>query len=65
MCEVMSKTILLGWKNVQADGKELAYSQAAAYELLMNFKDFREVIDTASAELDRFKVHKDEEDEKN
>lgn len=65
MCEVMSKTILLGWKNVQADGKELAYSQAAAYELLMSLKDFREVIDTASAELDRFKVHKDEEDEKN
>ena len=65
MCEVMSKTILLGWKNVQVDGKDLPYSQQAAYDLLLEMRDFREVIDTASAELKRFKVHQDEEDEKN
>ena len=65
MCEVMSKTILLGWKNVQVDGKDLPYSQQAAYDLLLEMKDFREVIDTASAELERFKVHQDKEDEKN
>ena len=65
MCEVMSKTILLEWKNVQLDGKELAYSQEAAYQVLSEMKDLREVIDTASAEMGRFKAHKDEEDEKN
>jgi hypothetical protein len=65
MCEVMSKTILLDWKNVQVDGKDRPYSQQAAYDLLLEMKDFREVIDTASAELERFKVHQDEEDEKN
>ena len=60
-----SKNRLLEWKNVALDEKESASRHEAAYQGLSEMKDLREVIDTASAEMGRFKAHKDEEDEKN
>ncbi len=65
LSDVISKTILVGWEGVESKGKPLAFSQEAAYEMLLKYKEFRAFIDTSSEELERFKLHQDEEDEKN
>lgn len=65
LAEVISKTILLGWENVSSKGKPLPYSQEAAYDLLLNLKEFRNFVDEASGDLERFKLIQDETDEKN
>lgn len=62
---VISQTILLGWEGVTSNGKPLPYSQEAAYDLLLKLKEFRAFIDNASEELERFKLHQEDEDEKN
>jgi hypothetical protein len=62
LSEVLSKTILLGWSGVEADGKPLPFSQEKAYELLLGLKEFRKFITDASEDLERYKLHQDEED---
>jgi hypothetical protein len=62
LSEVLSKTILLGWSGVEADGKPLPYSQGKAYELLHDLKEFHKFISDAAEDLQRYKLHQDEED---
>lgn len=43
--EAASYHILKGWKNLQDDdGKEIPYSQAKAYELMIQSRDFLELV---------------------
>lgn len=65
LSDVISKTILVGWEGVEANGKPLPFSQEAAYDLLLKLKEFRSFIDTASEDLERFKLHQEDEDVKN
>lgn len=65
LSEVLSKTILLGWGGVESAGKPLPFSQEKAYELLLAHKEFREFVDTSAGDLERYKLHKEDEDLKN
>ena len=49
--EIKSRTVLLDWKNVKEDDKEIAYSQEKAYELLVTFDEFRTWVDEQSDKL--------------
>lgn len=42
--EVASRTILLGWRGVDAAGKEVPYSSAAAKAYLLKHKDFADFV---------------------
>lgn len=57
LCEAMSKTIVLDWKNVQStDGAQAAYSQENAYLALKNSDEFREFVQDYSTDLQNFKT---------
>jgi len=63
--EVMAKTILLGWDGtVMYKGKPLEYSVDNA-KVLLSHKEFRAVVNKVAADMEVFKVVKDEEDVKN
>lgn len=65
LAEVYSKTILVGWDGtVRYQGKDVAYSQAAAKALLMH-KDFRAKVEAVATDAALFKSVTDEEDTKN
>ena len=64
MADVMSKTILLGWdRPLMFKGEMLSYSIPNARKLL-ELKEFRAVVSSVSADLEKFKVVKDEEEGK-
>lgn len=44
MLEAMSKTILLGWKNIAINGKEVVYSPDLALKMLTQSREFRETV---------------------
>lgn len=46
--EIKSRTVLLDWKNVKEEDKEIPYSQEKAYELLVTFDEFRTWVDKQS-----------------
>tara|TARA_R110002020_G_scaffold21484_4_gene72990 strand:+ start:276 stop:668 length:393 start_codon:yes stop_codon:yes gene_type:complete len=46
--EIKSRTVLLDWKNVKEEDKEIPYSQEKAYELLTTFDEFRTWVDEQS-----------------
>lgn len=58
MIEVMSHTILLGWEKLSWDGKPVEYSveQAKAFLAL---KDFRNLVNGFSKQIDAFKMKKE------
>ena len=63
--EVMSKTILTGWDGtVLYKGKPLEYSVDNA-KVLLQHKEFRNMVSKVSSDMEIFKVVKDEEDSKN
>lgn len=66
MCSVMAKTILLDWKGpVSLNGEDLGkYSHEGAAKAL-KLKEFRTWVQECSDDTASFKVHQDEEDEKN
>lgn len=66
MCNVMSKTILLDWKGpLSINGEDLSkYSQENAVKAL-KLKEFRVWVNQHADDAAAFKVHQDEEDEKN
>lgn len=62
ICEVMAKTILVGWDGtVNYKGKALEYSVENAMTLLAH-KEFRVVVNKVAADMEVFKLVKDEED---
>jgi hypothetical protein len=44
LVEVMAHTILLGWENISDEGKQVIYSPESAKQLLLKYKDFRDLI---------------------
>ena len=46
--EIKSRTVLLDWKNVKEEDKEIPYSQEKAYEFLVTFDEFRTWVDEQS-----------------
>lgn len=66
MCNVMAKTILMGWKGpLSINGEDLSkYSEENAVKAL-KLKEFRAWVNRHAEDAAAFKVHQDEEDEKN
>ena len=66
MCRVMAKTILLDWKGpLSIGGEDLGkYSEDGAVKAL-KLKEFRAWVQGRADDTDAFKIHQDEEDEKN
>lgn len=66
MCNVMAKTILLDWKGpLSISGEDLSkYSQENAVKAL-KLKEFRAWVNQHADDAAAFKIHQDEEDEKN
>ena len=56
VCRLLADTILLNWKDIADDGKEIAYSEEAAYEQLMKYPDFRELVWQLGRDLARFRT---------
>ena len=67
MCKCMSETILLDWKGLTMDGKELEYSKDQAYELLSmeGADEFRDLIMAYSMDAENFRQEEIEEQAKN
>lgn len=61
MIQCMSETILLDWKGLEEDGKEVPYSTENAIRILTEYRDLREYIDDISKELEGYKQEEDEE----
>lgn len=67
MCEVISKTILRGWKGeivVEKGGKPVPYSQENAAKAL-KLKDFRSMIMRLADDTESYRIAQIEEKEKN
>lgn len=64
MIEVLAKTILLGWRNIQFKGEELPYSLENA-KMLLKVKDFRKLVGGYADDSSAFKMLAEEEVVKN
>lgn len=52
----MAKGILLGWENLEdKDGKAIPYSEEKAYELLRDYSDLYQFVNTVANEADFFR----------
>lgn len=65
LIKVMAATILLDWKNIFLDGKEIPYSPANAEKMLTMFKDFRNIVSEYAQDMDLFRTAELEEAAKN
>ena len=58
-----SQTVLLDWKGIEDDkGKEIKYSHEAAYELLRDLKDFRNLVSEIANEGATYRKAEQEEE---
>ena len=60
LTQAIAKEILVGWKGLKLDGKDVKYSYATALEILSNpvFKDFRDDVVTWAQD---FQLYREEE----
>jgi hypothetical protein len=65
MSRVMSESILLGFRGLTFQGKEVKYSKKAAYEKLLELKDFRARVERESKKVDHFRATYDKAAVKN
>lgn len=65
MAEIMAETILLGWKGIKDDGVDIEYSVAVAKSRLIEYKDFRKLVDELSDEQALFREEVRKESAKN
>lgn len=63
--KAVAKFVLIGWKGIEIDGKEVKYSPAKAEELMERFEDFQEDVLTAAMTRETFRAEVVEENEKN
>jgi len=63
--KAMAEAVLLGWKGMQENGKNLAYSREAAERLLKDYPDFREQIAGIAADMENFRAETEAATEKN
>jgi len=54
ICELMAKTILLDWRGLADEGKEVKYSQENAKKLLVKYPEFRDFVFQLSNDPNRF-----------
>lgn len=64
LIEVLSETILLGWKNITLKGEPLPYTPENAQKLLA-IKDFRKRVMDLSDDFDAYKVKEEADQAKN
>lgn len=48
---ITAQAVLLDWKNVTIDGKEMKYSHKAAVDLLVTYEALRQFVEQKAAEL--------------
>jgi len=66
LCQALSETVILGWKNVQDEnGEEIPFSIGAAKQLLLELPELRNVIFEEAQKISNFAKEKVEEDEGN
>jgi len=63
--KAMAEAVLLGWKGLQENGKNLIYSREAAERLLKDYPDFREQIAGIAADMENFRAETEAATEKN
>lgn len=62
----MAETILLDWEGIEdVDGNPVEYSQDAAYQALLDNRDFRDMISMLAADSAAYREERQEEAEKN
>lgn len=65
LIEAMAKAIVLDWKGLEEDGKEVPYNHNNCVKILTEYKDFREQVSEFATEIEAFRCDEDEEAEKN
>ncbi len=63
--EVLAKTVLLDWRGLTHNKKEVKFSQQAAIDLMTRSVDFRNMVTRAADDVENFKSAETEADEKN
>jgi hypothetical protein len=63
--KAVAREVLIGWKGIKVDGKNVKYSPEKAEELMERFEDFQEDILTAANTRETFRRQVVEENEKN
>lgn len=63
--EAMAETILLGWKGIRENGKDVPYSRDNAVRLLTDYKDFRDQVSAFSTEMALFQQAEEAAEQKN
>jgi len=54
ICELMANTILLDWRGLADEGKEIKYSKENAKKLLLKYPEFRDFVFQLSNDPNRF-----------
>ncbi len=65
VCRLLADTILLDWKDIADGGKAIKYSEEAAYNQMLKYPDFRELVWQLGKELARFRKEDTEDIAKN
>jgi hypothetical protein len=55
MCKAMARGILLDWKNVGAEGKEVEFSEESAINVLSLNSDLREFVQDYALDLENYR----------
>jgi len=63
--QVLSETILLGWKNLKYKGKVIKFTPARAFEIMEGIPDFREMVLEISNSMEAYRLVEQEDDSKN
>jgi len=61
----MARAILLDWEGLEEDEKPVKYSTKNAERIMLEFKDFRDLIHGISTTMELYKIQEDAETEKN
>lgn len=65
LSDIIGKTILLGWKGIGENGKEIKFSESNAISYLKKYPNFRQLVIDISNETEIFHKNEVEEDLKN
>ena len=61
LVQCLAETIVLDWKNLEDNGKEVPYSLDAAIDLLTKYPELRNYINDIANELEGYQAEDDEE----
>lgn len=64
-CQGFAEAVLLDWKGMKENGKNLPYSRENAYRILKQYPDFREDIALIAGRMENFKREDEEATAKN